>query len=306
MKKIACIGEVMVELSPAGSNTFRIDVAGDTYNTAVYLRRALPGSHAEIGYVTALGRDEMSEWILASLEKENLSTRHIELRSGKTPGLYMIDVDSTGERTFSYWRSDSAARTLFLYPAAVLPETLEEYDIVYASGITLAILAEEARERFFDWIESFREAGGLFAFDSNYRPRLWQNVHVAARDTMIAWSLCDIALPSLDDELLLFGDPGEAAVVERLRYAGVKYGALKRGKRGPLALDGSNLGINVLPVTEVVDTTAAGDSFNAGFLASYCRGHHLGACMRAGHELSVTVIRHPGAIIQMTVGRLVN
>ncbi|WP_232823106.1 sugar kinase [Oceanibium sediminis] len=299
---IACLGEVMIELSPLTQDTVRVGVAGDTFNTAVYLRRALDSAGAKVSYVTALGDEAMSERILESLAEEGLSTGLIERRAGMSPGLYMITLDSQGERSFSYWRSAAAARTVFQRPAQVPMEAMGDVDLLYLSGISIAILPQDTRDALCDWIDGFRANGGKLAFDSNYRPRLWPDAETARRDTMKMWSRCDIALPSLDDEMDLFGDVDETAVMDRLARAGVHYGALKRGPSGPRALDGSGAALSVAPVTGVVDTTAAGDSFNAGFLAAHAAGGTIAECMEAGHALSARVICHRGAIIPRPSG----
>ncbi len=296
IRSIACVGEVMIELSPAGADTARVGVAGDTYNTAVYLRRALPGA-VEVAYVTALGDEAMSARILDALGNEGLSDRLVERRRGAVPGLYAISLDQSGERSFTYWRSTSAARTLFTPPCRVDLAALDGFDLVYLSGISLAILPPDVRTRLAEWIDAYRARGGQIAFDSNYRPRLWPDAATAQAAMMALWQRTDVALPSLDDEEALFGAEGETAVRARLRSAGVAFGALKRGASGPRAVDDGGQGLAVTPVVDVVDTTAAGDSFNAGFLAAYAGGADLTAAMAAGHALSAEVIRHPGAIL---------
>ncbi len=297
ISRIACVGEVMLELSPTGDGHYRLGVAGDTFNTAVYLRRSLPMDMFDVAYVTALGDDPRSDDVLEALQREHLSIDHVERRAGMSPGLYMISVDGAGERSFSYWRSASAARTLFCDPWAEGLERLSEFDLVYLSGISLAILPPAVRAAVFDWGERFRAGGGTIAFDSNYRPRLWESV-LAAREAISAmWSGCDIALPSLDDEMLLFDVASETEVLTRLRAAGATLGALKRGGRGPLALDGSEVDEAAWVDLKVVDATAAGDSFNAGFLAAHVSGQNVPDSIRAGHDLAARVIRHRGAII---------
>lgn len=296
--KIACLGEVMIELSPLSPDTAQIGVAGDTYNTAVYLKRLLPD--LPVSYVTGLGDEAMSARILSALTAEGIDTDLIETRTGMSPGLYMITRDAAGERSFSYWRSAAAARTVFADPCSVTPDALDGFDIVYLSGISLAILPQATRDRLYAWIDGFRARGGRVAFDSNYRPRLWENVETARAQTMEMWRRADVALPSVDDEQELFAETTDEAVLTRLRSAGATFGALKRGALGPVSLaDGATF--DVTPVTRVVDTTAAGDSFAAGFLAALSQGRDILDCMKTGHAVSATVICHPGAILPRDV-----
>ena len=111
------------------------------------------------------------------------------------------------------------------------------------------------------------------------------------------WALTDIGLPSLDDELALYGEPDEAAVLARLAAAGVRRGALKRGPEGPRPLGAAGPLPAFPPAARVVDTTAAGDSFNGAYLAALVRGLPEADCLAAGHALASEVIGHPGAIV---------
>ena len=293
MHRIACIGEAMIELIAGPDGAARLSVAGDTYNTAVYLKHLL-GARAQVHYVTALGDDPFSGKIMRAIKAYGLDTDLIETRTGGLPGLYAIDTDDTGERRFSYWRSASAARTLFGAAGGRGPERLAGFDLIYLSGIALAILPPAARLALLDWLGKFRASGGRVAYDSNYRPSLWETAAAARKINARAWQLTDIALPSLDDELALHGDADEGAVRARL---GRRLGALKRGARGPVNLESGAAPDGLRTSTKVVDTTAAGDSFNAGVLAGLAQGAGLNDAIRAGHDLAVRVIGHPGAIM---------
>lgn len=296
-QRIACIGECLIEIGfpDARHPTGRVGFGGDSFNTAVYLKRAAP--EAVVHYVTALGTDAASERMVKVFAAEGLDTTLIERRADRLPGCYAIALDHTGERSFLYWRETSAARTLFELPEDGKLEWLDEMDLIYLSGITVAILAPGARHRLRDYLSRFRSAGGQVAFDSNYRPRLWDSLETARETMSEYWAIADIALPSLDDEINLFGDADAGAVVERLRRAGVRIGALKRGSKGPVAIGEAGIDRDY-PTTEyVVDTTAAGDSFNGAFLAATLSGSNLADCMAAGHETALRVIAHPGAIL---------
>ncbi len=294
---VCCIGEVMIELVNGKDGKIALGVAGDTYNTAVYLKRALKQNDVKVSYCTALGPDPYSEIIRQSLERYGLDTSCIETRADKIPGLYAVDTDDHGERSFTYWRSDAAARTLFQTPAEISLETLNQFDLIYLSGISMAILPANVRSQLIDFIATFRNAGGTFAYDSNYRPRLWEDQATAQEVNARMWGLADIALPSIDDEMELFGDVDEASVVARLHGYGVNTGALKRGAEGPLDLEGKTVAQNLNTVDKVVDSTAAGDSFNAGYLSAVLQGQTTQAQMEAGHNLAARVVTYPGAII---------
>jgi 2-dehydro-3-deoxygluconokinase len=293
--KIACIGEAMVELVLGKvAKTAELGFAGDTLNTAIYLRRALPA--AEVAFVSVIGCDGLSDRMLAMIASEGVSTRLLARHPDRLPGIYSISTDAAGERSFSYWRDRSAARTLFQPESGVAFDALDSFDVVYLSAISLAILPPEIRVALFDWIDGFRQRGGRFAFDSNYRPRLWATRDEARLAVEQAWRRCDIALPSADDEMALFGDPDTTAVRHRLRGWGVLRGALKCSAAGPLSL-GPSVVCTFGAADRVVDTTAAGDSFNAGYLAAHLSGATEAEALQRGHAFARLVIGHPGAIV---------
>lgn len=294
--KIACAGEAMVELSLDGTGA-SLGFAGDTFNTAVYLRRTMGEEH-EVSFVSRVGVDVLSNRLAAFIEAEGVSTDHLERHETRLPGLYAISTDDAGERSFLYWRENSAARLMFQGDMGLDFSSLDGFDVIYVSAISLAILPPEVRDGFFSYIAKFRQNGGRFAFDSNWRPRLWESVEVARKVVEQAWRLSDIAMPSVDDEMDLFGDADSDAVLERLRRFKVGAGALKRGAEGPVSIWPQDLEPpEFKPASSVVDTTAAGDSFNGGFLGRYLIDGNLNAAMLAGHELASKVVGCRGAII---------
>ncbi len=295
--KVACIGEVMMELvATTIPGTARIGVAGDVLNTAIYLRRTLPAKHS-VSLVSLLGSDHFSDEISRFVQAEGIGINDLGRIEGRLPGVYAIVTDPSGERSFQYWRHQSAARLLFQQNERHPFQSLEKYDVVYASAITLAILDENIRHAFLNWLPTYRTMGGKFVFDSNYRPSLWPSKSVALTAVEAAWRQCDIALPSLDDELTLFDEISEHQVVKRFQTYGIENGALKRGHRGPLCLKGPQPDKQFQAVDKVVDTTAAGDGFNGGFLGRFLQTGDTSVAMKYGHSLASQIVMHSGAII---------
>jgi 2-dehydro-3-deoxygluconokinase len=313
-KNIACFGEAMVELmlGDAGNDNAALGFAGDTLNCAIYLKRLL-GESAQITFITKLGQDPLSIRTKKFIESESIDTSRIEQSPTRSIGLYAIETDKLGERTFSYWRGQSAARTLFQTQDGNDFSILSGFDVLCFSAISLAILPANTRRALLSELSRLRaEHGVRIVFDSNYRPALWESVESAREFVADAWRVTDIALPSIDDEQQLFEDVDEAAVVSRLQSYGITHGALKRGALGPRSLqrqnpDSSKIQPQFATATKIVDTTAAGDSFNAGYLGQLLFNprsrsgpkseYDNEAAMHAGHACSIRVIANSGAII---------
>lgn len=296
MIKFAAMGEVMIELSHQTETSLTLAFAGDTYNTAVYLSRF---KVAEVYYITALGDDPYSDKILAHAKQEGIHVDHIQCLTHYLPGLYFIRLDKNGERRFYYYRHQSAARQMFqTEKSGEILQKLKAFDYLYFSGITLAILDADSREKFYQALLAAKKQGSKIYFDSNYRARLWKNVEEARREIERFSQLCYGVLPTFGDEQLLFGDLNHETTAERMLNWGIKEIVIKMGEKGAfLATEKMKQLIPAVKVSAVVDTTAAGDSFNAGFLAGKISGLNLPASIRQAANLAATVIQQRGAIV---------
>ncbi|KRC59262.1 hypothetical protein ASE14_15995 [Agromyces sp. Root81] len=300
MIRAVAIGECMVELTRQDAGSVRLGFAGDTFNTAVYLKR-LGGSGVEVRFVTATGDDELSGDQLASMRSEGLEV-DAHVVPGASPALYLVSTDANGERTFTYYRDASPVRQLFDGPADErLTATIAEADLVYFSGVTLQMITDRARRALFEVLRAARERGGRIAFDSNYRARGWSSADTARAAMHEAMQVTDVALPSLTDERALHG--GSAAdVIDRYRSAGATEVVVKDGAGPVLAwADGRQLTVPGAPIARPVDTTGAGDSFNAGYLHARSHGSSVSDAVREGQRVAGVVITRRGAIVDREV-----
>ena len=292
--RILCFGEAMVELSAVdfGKKNAQIGVAGDTLNTAIYLKRLL-GARADVDYLTVLGQDHFSDQVIGYIEDEAIGCGAIRRIETRSVGLYVINIDGDGERSFSYWRDSSAARLLFQLDEDFFK--LTKYDLIYFSGISLAILPENIRDCLLSFLNN-RSSDLLVAFDSNYRPNLWESKEKAQKNIKRAFMCSDFALPSLDDELDLWEVKTEWEVIEWFVNSKIAQTVLKRGPFGPRLIGTATQDCQFSSLQNVTDSTAAGDSFNAGFLASYLMGYSALDSARYGHDLAKVVVSYSGAI----------
>jgi 2-dehydro-3-deoxygluconokinase len=293
MARVACIGECMVELRQAPRGLYSRAFGGDTLNTAVYLARL----DVKVDYLTALGDDALSDEMIVAWIAEGVGTKRVLRLPGKLPGLYMIQTDASGERQFFHWRENSAARRLMDVPqTGDILNSLTTYDIIYLSAITLSIYDEDGRERLLAAIKRARLLGTRFVFDTNFRARGWPDPDVARQAFGAAFEAADIVLASTEDLLALH--PGESPADLMARIPGAEVVLRLAEPVSLLRVAGASSEVRAEPVTKpVVDTTAAGDSFAAAYMAARLAGATPIDAASAGHQLAGLVICYPGAII---------
>jgi len=298
--KIAIIGECMVELFNQGEESYKRTFGGDTLNSAVYFSKCSKDN--DCFYVTLLGDDPLSNDMIRAWQIEGIKTNFVEQIPNTTPGLYMIQTDEHGERSFLYWRDNAPAKKLFLTKNKEnLINKLKGFDWIYFSGISLAILEKEGREILFDFLSEFRKIGGKVAFDSNFRPKLWD--HAEAKVYMKrAYENCDMALPSIDDEYELWEDNNVQSVQDRLIGFGCSEIVIKRGDESCIVYsDGKHSEYEIQSVSSIVDTTAAGDSFNGSYIAKRLEGVSIEESIKVASKVAGQVIGQKGAIVPIDI-----
>jgi 2-dehydro-3-deoxygluconokinase len=306
MKKMKAlfIGECMVELSDAGDGLLKKSFAGDVFNSAVYMKRRIK-DNCEVSVLTAIGEDSISREMEAFFELQGLGTETVHKSSEGTVGLYLISTDSEGERSFSYWREKSMARLLMnlLDDRAT---TISEYsaDLYFFTGITLAILDADDREKLLAQLSEARKNGSKVAFDPNYRSQLWENKAVAAEWIDRAYKISDIIFPGVDEEYELFGTKSVDNCISRLeKYAETEV-VLKAGDEGIYVISGGNqTHLEFTPADKVVDTTAAGDAFDGTYLAMRLSGNNTGDSLAKAASVAAKVVTYPGAIVPEALTR---
>lgn len=304
MKRIAAIGECMLELTHRDDRTLSLGFAGDTFNTSVYLAGLSDPATVQVDYATRVGDDWYSRAMVEEIRRCGLGTRLVECVAGGTPGAYFVRTDADGERTFTYHRLASPARTLFGPDCgAGLDDELASYDVLYLSAITLQILSRPGRERLWRLLSRVRRSGGMVVFDSNYRPRGWPSTRDARAAIEHTLSYVDVAIPTFGDEHSLFGDVDPVACARRISAQGVREVVVKDGAK-PCVVSANGVVRLVAAQTArtVVDTTGAGDSFNGGYLAARLSGMDAVEAARAGHAIAAKVIGQQGAIVPWVRG----
>lgn len=300
MTRAVCIGECMVELREAGEGLYRRAFAGDAYNTAVYLKRSAPD--LDVQFLTATGDGTLSREMRAAWAAEGVGAALAYRVRGAEPGLYMIELDPAGDRSFHYWRSASAARGwLRELVKAGGAKALAGADLVFLSAISLAILSDDDRAEAVALLAALKGQVGRIAFDTNFRAALWRDTFAARMAIEPLLRAADTVRASRDDAKALFGEDNPRRQVEALQGAGVRELVLTLDAAGCiLAAEGTET-VLPAPATMVKDTSGAGDSFNGAYLAARLAGRSPLDAAHAGLNLAARVVTWPGAVVPADV-----
>lgn len=290
--RICSIGECMIEFSNTEKDIFKLGYAGDTANSAIYLARL----GANSSYITTLGEDYFSKKMINFLKKENVKTHNIHTNKNKTVGLYVIQNNKKGERNFFYWRSNSAARTLFQnVNFNILFNQISKYEAIYFSGITLSIYDQKSNNKFYKLLKLLKRIGIKIYFDFNVRLNNWKNKKIA-KETIIKFGrIADLIFMTKED-LKNLGLINHNKIIKKYFYNKIVIFRLGNGVINVYNknnLEKSKFYLN----KKVKDTTGCGDAFNACFIFNFFNNKKIKECLKLSHKLGKAVANFKGAII---------
>lgn len=300
MSNIIVMGECMVEFGRAGiDDLYKKGFAGDVFNTGIYIKRVVK-EQANVKFLTAVGNDQNSNEMLAMMKQESLDTSLVYRSDTAQMGLYLINVDNKGERSFTYWRENSAATQLVRFLSDETDnEAFAHTDLFFFSGISIAIIPEADRQKLWRFIFKLKASGTKIVFDPNYRPSLWSSVNETRAAYAEAFELADIALPGVDDHMVLYDAKSVEDVADFLEKFAIDEIVIKNGAQGMLlSVNGERSYIDVEPISNVIDTTSAGDAFNGSYLSARLSGNSPDNSAKFASKVSACVIQHKGAIVE--------
>lgn len=295
-KRFIALGECMLEMIHSHSNNYNMGFGGDTLNTAYTLSHL---SSDEIYYGTAIGTDPYSDALFKFIQANNLHTDFILRDKSRMAGLYFIQTDKSGERQFYYYRDQAAAKSFFSGMSDNYFDALSQFDMLYTTGISLAILND--KKALLRLCQQTKANKGLIAFDNNFRPKLWKNTALARHYFDDMHRLCDILFLSYEDEVLLYHDQSLEETIQRYQAKNIPLVVMTNAKAPTVVIQQDRITrIPPFHVESIIDTTGAGDGFNAGFLQAYLAGQSIEKAVTNGHRIASHIIQHQGALIPQT------
>lgn len=267
---IAVIGECLIELAANGSlaetSTLNKFFGGDTVTTAVTLAR-LGGN---VTYLTQVGNDGFSEFILSSLQKENIDTSLIKMNEEQN-GMYILSHTLENKEVLYYKRKTAATK---LSIEDLSEENIKKLKLVYSTGVVQSLSAS-SRELIRETFKIARENDVLTAYDPNYTSCFMNSLDTKEYFEEIVEYTDIIFLSLKNDAVKLYEVESIDKVMNYMWEKGVKIVVIKShidngyyvGYQGDISFT------EFYNTQKAIDTTASGDVFNGGFLYALTNGY---------------------------------
>lgn len=298
--EVVGIGEVLIDfvatepVSYAEAPAFQKCFGGAPMNTLVGVARL--GS--ESGAITAVGADPFGQFLIQELEKNGVDTSRVKVKEGtRTTITFVANEPETGERSFIFYRRPWVRGTAdsSLSVEDVDPDYISDADILHVSGFSLS--QNPSRKAVLNAVKHARSMGVKVSFDPTLRVDVWNSERTVRRLYAQMLRLSDIATFSREEASFMFGthDPEKAA--RKALKRGVQTVGIKLGADGALLQNsaGESLYAPAFKV-KAVDTTGAGDGWNAGLLVGMLRGWDLKTCVTIANAVGALVVTKHGAI----------
>lgn len=293
-RRIAALGEPLLELQPTDEGGVRLAFGGDVANSMICLRRILGADERRISLLTALGDSSYSAWLRQRLTREGIHV--IESSVVGEPGIYGLPLDAAGHPGFSYWRTQSAARA-FLQSADLdrFEALLGDVQLLLVTGITLALCSNASFDHLCHWVDRRRDDCHV-VFDCNFRKRLWDGDAQARERIGTFERLASVIATGGEDEKALWGVTDTAHIIERVSHMSAEY-LIRGGPEGCWVGSGRECRhVTTEPVTVVGDTAGAGDSHLAGYLAARISGCSRTEAAAYANKAAAVIVSQRGSV----------
>ena len=294
IRRIAALGEPLLELQPADDGGVRLAFGGDVANSMICLSRILGAGAKRISLITALGDSTYSAWLRQQLAREAIHV--IEPAIPGEPGIYGLPLDPAGHPAFSYWRAQSAART-FLQSADLgrFEELLGDAQLLLVTGITLALCSDASFGQLCRWVDRHHD-GCRIVFDCNFRRRLWDSDAEARERIGTFEQLASVIATGGEDEKTLWGAADTAQVIERVSRLSAEY-LIRGGPEGCwVGLGRECQHVTTEPVKVIGDTAGAGDSHLAGYMAARVSGYGRAEAAAYANKAAAVIVSQRGSM----------
>ena len=294
--KICAIGECMMELSNAKNALYSQSIAGDTLNFSSYLDKNI----FDISYFTAVGTSEISKRVIRFLQKQKIKTNLVSQISSHEIGLYLIENTKAGEKIFYYWRDHSAAKFFFNNEnIKKYKNQLEKYQYVYFSGITLSLFENNNFYNFISLLEFLKKKQVKIIFDFNIRINRWTKKNLNNFLYSIL-NFVDICFVSGEDLKFWKNDSSLRNFEKLINKYKIDHGIFRKNAKLTYSIQNKKkYTIKNKFIRKVVDTSGAGDGFNAAYVSNFIIHNDPALALKEASLLGSKIIMQKGAIVDV-------
>ena len=293
---VCSIGEAMIEISNIKNSLYNQSFAGDTLNFCNYLDKKKINAF----FLSAIGKSEINQPLLDFVRSKNISTKYIKQINQFEVGLYLIKNKDNGEKQFFYWRDESAAKQYFNNIDFLnLYKELKNFDYIYFSGITLSIIHISKLNNFIKLLKLLKSKKIKIVFDFNIRPSRWnkKNLNIFLDSVL---KFVDICFLSGEDMNYWKNKNNIKSYEQIVRKYKLKHSIFrKNAKFTYVFLNKTRYVFKNKLLKRVVDTSGAGDGFNAAYLSNFIVNNDPVLALKAGSSLGSKIVMKKGAIVDV-------
>lgn len=294
--KICSIGECMIELTNIDNKKYSLSVAGDTLNFCFYLNKEL----FKVFYFTAIGNSDISKEALIFFQKNNINTQLVHKDLSNEIGLYIIKNKKSGEKKFYYWRDNSAAKYyLNNLKLKKIYKKIYNFDFLYLTGITLSLIEKKNLNNLIDFINFCKSKNCKIIFDLNLRIKRWNKKDLLSFFKKILLKV-DILFASGEDIKLWKGNDNIITFLNIIKKNKISHGIYrKNAKYNYSFLNKNKYVVQNKILNKVVDTSGAGDGYNAAYLNNFIQTNDPKKALKAASKIGAKIIMKKGAIVDV-------
>ncbi len=308
--EVVGIGEALVDfvgtqpVSYGAVPAFQKCFGGAPMNTLIGVSRL--GSRA--GAITAVGDDPFGQFLVTELERNGVETSRVNVKRGmRTTISFVANEPKTGERAFLFYRQPWVRGTAdsALSPEDIDLDYISHARILHVSGFALS--HNPSRTAVLHAVKHAHKVGVTVSFDPTLRPDVWRSVRTLRRVYGQLLKLSDVATFSREEATFLFRTTNMATAAKEALQHGVQIVGIKLGRDGALLATQGGTTVQC-PGFKVnaVDTTGAGDGWNAGLLVGLLKGWPLATCVTVANAVGALVVTKRGAITALPTQTEVN
>jgi len=293
---VCSIGEAMIEISNIKNSLYNQSFAGDTLNFCNYLDKKKLNAF----FLSAIGKSEINQSLLDFVKSKKISTKYIKKINQFEVGLYLIKNKDNGEKQFFYWRDESAAKHYFNNIDFLnLYKELKNFDYIYFSGITLSIIHISKLNNFIKLLNLLKSKKIKIVFDFNIRPSRWnkKNLNIFLDSVLKFVDICFLS----GEDMNYWKNKNDIKSYEQIvRKYKLKHSIFrKNAKFTYVFLNKTRYVFKNKLLKRVVDTSGAGDGFNAAYLSNFIVNNDPVLALKAGSSLGSKIVMKKGAIVDV-------